>query len=105
MIQLELFGFKTKPTLVPFDIPIPFDAHQWLSGMIRSGEHMIFLFGQNPHICQARCCSSWESCVTDFVARAWVMRQEAERSLLSAGYTHHSNYSHGEEHAKVFIRR
>jgi hypothetical protein len=123
MIQLDFFGSleaegpatvipqvvpparQPLAKVVPFEIHEPFSGIQWLHGMIGAGEYMVFLFGRNPHVCQVKSCSSWENGVPDLVARAWVMRNKAEGVLTGAGYVHDSNYSHGLDWAKIFIRR
>lgn len=91
---------------IPSEIPSEesFSGYRWLMGLVLAKEHMIFLFYHGEDLYRVTCGSSWERRVPGMVSRAFVYRVEAENYLRKWGYVHHSNYSHENSRAKVYVR-
>lgn len=75
------------------------EPHEVLEEWCKAKECLIFLWGQNPHICAARSHSS-----TDPGIDRWVERKRAEEILARHGYRYESEQVHGDRRAKVYGR-
>lgn len=79
------------------------EAHETFERWCREGEAMIFLQGQNPHICAARTYSR-----ADKGYDRWVERTHAEETLRAHGYTLHGIQWQGSgkdaRYSKVYTR-
>jgi hypothetical protein len=68
-----------------------------LRALIVDKEHLIYLYGLDPRLCFIRTHSSNDD-GTNFP----IIRKNAE-NILREKYAFHSNYSHGEKRARVYI--
>jgi hypothetical protein len=83
--QLGFFFPEPKPKVVAPAKPKDSAGH--LRKIADAKEPLIFVYGQNPHLCSIRTHSS------DDNGEQWpIMRKDIERILLKRGYYHHSNY-------------
>ena len=86
MRQIEFLFEKPKSEVAV--VRKPKDCVGHLTAIAGSKEPLVFLYGENPHLCFVRTHSS------DDNGSSWpVMRKEAVRVLEGRGYYHHSNYT------------
>lgn len=82
------------------DVCKPLDSLAHLRGLVENEEHMIYLYGQNPHMCFVRTHSSG-----DDGTMYPIMRKEAV-SIMGTRYVHHCNHvSHDKSRARVYLRK
>jgi len=82
------------------DVTRPVDSLAHLRQLVEDGEHMIYLYGENPHACFIRTHSS-----SDDGTLYPVMRKEAV-SIMGRHYVHHCNHvSHDKSRARVYLKR
>ena len=103
MMQFELdFTPKPKPGKDKRPIPdYPLKSDEHLRMLVETEkQYMIFLYGQNPHMCFVRDHSSIDN-GTNYP----IMRKDA-MDILGKKYYHHSNHvSHDGRKAEVYVRR
>jgi len=73
------------------------EGHAYLEMLCQSGEHLIFLWGRNPHICNVRSHS-----YNELKTNAWVMRERALEILEEYGYRRKATQYKGDHKAAVF---
>lgn len=78
----------------------PLDSKGHLRFLVETKEYMIYLYGQNQHLCFIRDHSS-----ADDGTNYPIMRKDAEE-IMGKKYYHHCNHvSHEGGKAKVYVRR
>lgn len=94
-------GRSPAPANAPKVAPKPDgrDPHVVLEEWCDQEECLIFLWGANPHICNARSHSS-----RDPGLDRWVKRKRAEEILAAYGYVHTSNQIKREPGSKIDIK-
>jgi len=95
---------EPEPEKTPEPIPwppskYPLNSKKHLAELIEAGEYMLFLYGQNEHVCFLRTHSS-----SDDGTEYPLMRKDA-LSIMGEKYFHFSNYLKGDRRAKVYLRK
>lgn len=103
--QLSLFGgqVEVEETVEVAEVRNPYpetdSALDYLKMLCDEKESLIFLWGQNPHLCFIQSHSSRET-----KSGLCVDREDAEKVLRKAGYTQRSNHVEGRDRARVYWR-
>jgi len=104
MSQLSLdLTAKPKKVVTPIRVPkkpTRVDSAAHLHQLLEQKEPMIYLYGQNPHLCFIRTHSS-----DDTGTMFPIMRKEAEHTLRDQYRFHCSHISHDGQRARVYLRK
>jgi len=76
----------------------PLDAEGYLRLLVARKEYMVYLYGQNPHMCFVRSHASDDDGI-DYP----IMRKDALK-IMGGKYAHNCNHIRGDRRAKVFLR-
>lgn len=100
--QLSLFGAPGEVEVedaVRNPYPETDNALDYLKMLCTEKESLVFLWGQNPHLCFIQSHSSRET-----KSGLCIDRTKAQRVLRKAGYTQRSDHINGKDKARVYWR-